>query len=100
MNSAAATAAVKSAGEARPSRFVKHSVTSESEPELAKSSDEESSDEAEPGRARPGRKGTVEAATMVLRERGQQWTAQQLEWLVKEVRRHGSLDRLCQEMHE
>ena len=43
MNSAAATAAVKSAGEARLLRFVKYSVTSESEPELAESSDEESS---------------------------------------------------------
>ena len=37
MNSDAATAAVKSVGEARPPRFVKHSVTSESEPELAES---------------------------------------------------------------
>ena len=53
MNSAAATAAVKSGGVARPSRFVMYSVTSESKPELAKSSDEESSDEAEPGRVRP-----------------------------------------------
>ena len=39
MNSAAATAAVKSAGEARPSRIVKKSVTSESESELVESSD-------------------------------------------------------------
>ena len=31
--------------EARPPRFVMYSVTSESEPELAESSDEESSDE-------------------------------------------------------
>ena len=53
--------------------------------------------------ARPSRKGTVEAATMVPRERGQQWTAQQLwdvpqlrEWLVKEVREHEKLDGLCQ----
>ena len=46
MNSAAATAAVKSVAEVRPPRFVKYSVTSESEPELAESSDEESSDEA------------------------------------------------------
>ena len=105
MNSATTTAAVKSAGEARPSRFVKYSFTSESEPELAKSSDEESSGEAEAGRARSSRKETVEVATMVPRERGQQWTAQQLwdvpqirEWLVREFKRHGSLDRLCQEM--
>ena len=68
MNSATTTAAVKSAGEARPSRFVKYSFTSESEPELAKSSDEESSAEAEAGRARPSRKETVEVATMVPRE--------------------------------
>ena len=45
-----------SVGDARPPRFVKYSVTSESEPDLAESSDEESSDEAE-----PGRKETVEA---------------------------------------
>ena len=32
MNSAATTAAVKTFGEARPPRFVKYSVTSESEP--------------------------------------------------------------------
>ena len=44
------------AGEARPSRIVKCSVTSESEPEFAESSDEESSP----------------------RKRGQQWTAQRL----------------------
>ena len=54
-NSAAATAAVKSVGEARPSRIVKFCVTSESESQLAESSDEESSP----------------------RERGPQWTAQQ-----------------------
>ena len=42
-NIAAATAAVKSAGEARPSWIVKCSVTSESESELAESSDEEPS---------------------------------------------------------
>ena len=68
MNSAAATAAVKFAG-ARSPRFVKYSVTSESEPELA-----ESSEEAEPGRARPSRKVTVEASTLVPRERVQ-WSA-------------------------
>ena len=44
------------AGEAQPSRIVKCSVTSESEPEFAESSDEESSP----------------------RKRGQQWTAQRL----------------------
>ena len=42
-NSAAASAAEKSAGEARPSRIVKYSVTSESELDFAESSDEESS---------------------------------------------------------
>ena len=47
---------VESAGEARPSRIEKHSVTSASEPEFAESSDEESSP----------------------RERVQQWTAQRL----------------------
>ena len=97
----AGTAPAAQHGEARPSRFVKYSVTSESEPELAKSSDEESSDEAERGRARPSRKGTVEAATMVPCELGQQGIAQQLQQLwdepqirelqVKEVREHGSL---------
>ena len=40
-SSAAAAAAVKSAGKARPSRIVKYSVTSESEPGFAESSDEE-----------------------------------------------------------
>ena len=39
VDSAAATAAALLAGEARPSRIVKYSVTSESEPELAESSD-------------------------------------------------------------
>ena len=68
MNSVAATAAVEAFGEARPPRFVKYSVTSESEPELA-----ESSDEAETGCARPSRKETVEAVTMVPRERVHQW---------------------------
>ena len=92
MDSAAATAAAKSVGEARPPTFVKYSVTSESVPELAESSDEESSDEAEPGRARPSRKETVEAVTLV-RERVQQWSAEQLwdvpqfrEWLVREMK--------------
>ena len=66
--------AVKAVCEARPPRFVKYSVTSESEPELAESSDEESSDEAEPGCARPSRKETVEAMMMMVsRERVQQW---------------------------
>ena len=59
VDSAAATAAALLAGEARPSRIVKYSVTSESEPELAESSDEEPSP----------------------RQRRQQWTAQQwAEW--------------------
>ena len=40
--------AVKSVGDARPPRFVKYSVTSDSEPELAESSDEESYGAAEP----------------------------------------------------
>ena len=74
MNSAAATAAVKSVGEARPPRFVECSVASESEPELAESSD----DEAEPGCARPSRKETVEAVTLVPCERVQQWNAEQI----------------------
>ena len=39
----AATAVAKSAGEARPSRFVEYSVTSESEPEHAESPDGNSS---------------------------------------------------------
>ena len=43
MNSAAATVAVKSVGEVRPPRFVKYSVTSETEPELAESFGEDSS---------------------------------------------------------
>ena len=47
MNSAAASAAVKSVGEARPPRFVKYSVTSESESELAESVGEDSSSEKE-----------------------------------------------------
>ena len=67
-NSAAAAAAVKSAGEARFARFVKYSLTSKSEPELAESYDEEFSP----------------------REFG--------EWLVSEVRRHGRLDEFFQEM--
>ena len=78
MNSAAAAAAVKPVGEARPPRLVKHSVTSASEPELAKSSDEESSDEAMPGCARPSWRETVEALTLVPRERAQQWTRAKL----------------------
>ena len=65
-NGAAAAASVKYTGEPRLSRFVKNRVTSESEPELAKSSDAESSDEALPGRARPSRKETVEAALHLL----------------------------------
>ena len=65
MNSAAAAAAVRLVGEARPPRFVKHSVTSASEHELAESSDEESSDEAVPGCARPSQRETVEALTLV-----------------------------------
>ena len=56
----------KSAGEARFSRFLKRSLTSKSEPELVESSDEEFSP----------------------REFG--------EWLMSEVRRHGSLDKWCQ----
>ena len=78
VNSAAAAAAVNSGGEARPPRFVKYSVTSASEPELAESSDEESSDEAVPGCARPSRRETVEALTLVPRERAQQRTVEQL----------------------
>ena len=69
MNSAAAAAALKSAGEARFLRFVKY-VKTGSEPELAESD-----------------------------ERGQKWTSQKFgEWLVSEVRRHGSVDKFCQEM--
>ena len=52
MNSAVTTALVMSVGEARPAGFVKHSVKSESEPELTESSEEDSSsdeDEAGPG---------------------------------------------------
>ena len=76
MSSAAGTAAVKSAAEARFSKFMKY-VKSKSEPELAESSDEESS----------------------LHERGQQWIAQNFgERLVSEVKRHGSVDKFCQEM--
>ena len=52
-NSVAATAAAKSAGETRPTRIVKYSVTSESESEFAESS-EETSDEAVPGCAQIG----------------------------------------------
>ena len=81
MNSAATTAVVHAVGEAQ------YSVTSESEPELAESSDEESSDEAEPGCARPSRKETVEA-------RVQQWSAGQL-WEVPQFR-----ERLVKEMKE
>ena len=51
----------------------------------------------------PSGKETVEAATILPREREQQWTAQQLwdapqvrEWLVNEFKRRGSLERLCQ----
>ena len=85
------SAADKAFGEDRPPRFVKYSVTSESEPELAESSDEESSDEAETGCAKPSRKETVEAVMFVPRERAQQWSAKPLrdvqfrEWLVKSV---------------
>ena len=47
MNSAAATAAAKSVGEARPQKIVKNSFTSESEPELAESFGEDSSSDKE-----------------------------------------------------
>ena len=95
--SAVVTAVGRPAGEARPPRFVKCSVTSEFEPGLAESPDQESSDEAEPGRARPSRKETVEGGRRCSRvNEGQQWSAQQLwdvpqcrEWLVKGVRGHG-----------
>ena len=53
--------------------FVKCSVTSESEHELS-----EFSDEAEPGCARRNENETVEAVTLVPRERVQQWSAEQI----------------------
>ena len=69
------TAVAMPADEARFLRFMKH-VKTGYESELEESSDDESSP----------------------RERGQQWAAQKFgEWLVSEVRRHGSVGKICQE---